>query len=120
MITREWVAQKLEESGKKKNKLAEALGLDPSIVTRMLSGERRISQAEAETIKNFFEDAVEEKSEEDDDTELDIKLLETAIESAFLLTRHVDLTFAEIAEQAAGAYAKAIKRRRSRRVKKPD
>jgi phage repressor protein C with HTH and peptisase S24 domain len=51
------IKRRLAETGRSQRELAEALGLDPSAVTRLLKGQRRLRLEEAEKADAFFGDA---------------------------------------------------------------
>lgn len=53
---REWIARGLEKPGKQKSKLAAALSLDPSAVTRILDGSRKIHLEEIPKITAYLGD----------------------------------------------------------------
>jgi len=53
-INRKWFFQKLNESGRSLRGLAKHLGRDPSAVSRMLSGARRMKLEEASEIAGFL------------------------------------------------------------------
>lgn len=51
---REWIAEGLKKAGKGKRKLADALGLDPSAVTRILDGSRQVKLHELPKIAAYL------------------------------------------------------------------
>lgn len=55
---KEWLQYGLAKKGKSGKALAECLGVQPSAVSRMLSGERRIFASELEAISRYIEEPV--------------------------------------------------------------
>lgn len=51
---REWISRGLQKSGKRKRGLADALKLDPSAVTRILDGSRRVQLREVAQIAAYL------------------------------------------------------------------
>jgi transcriptional regulator with XRE-family HTH domain len=54
MIDSEWFSRQLENEGRSMRDLAKALGLDPSSVSRMLRGERKMSADEQDGIALYL------------------------------------------------------------------
>ncbi|MBL0375311.1 helix-turn-helix transcriptional regulator [Rhizobium sp. KVB221] len=54
MIDSDWFYRQLEREGRSLRDMAKALGLDPSAVSRMLRGERKISAEEQDGIAKYF------------------------------------------------------------------
>lgn len=53
----EWIRQGLKKPGKTQRGIAQALGIDPSGVNRLLKGGRELKASEIEKIKSYLEDA---------------------------------------------------------------
>ncbi len=54
MIDSEWFYRQLEKDGRSVRAMARALGLDPSAVSRMLKGERKMSAEEQDGIADYL------------------------------------------------------------------
>lgn len=54
MIDSEWFYRQLEKEGRSLRAMARALGLDPSAVSRMLKGERKMSADEQDGIADYL------------------------------------------------------------------
>lgn len=54
MIDSEWFYRQLEKDGRSLRAMARALGLDPSAVSRMLKGERKMSADEQDGIADYL------------------------------------------------------------------
>ena len=54
MIDSEWFYRQLEKEGQSLRAMARALGLDPSAVSRMLKGERKMSAEEQDGIADYL------------------------------------------------------------------
>lgn len=54
MIDSEWFYRELEKDGRSLRAMARALGLDPSAVSRMLKGERKMSADEQDGIADYL------------------------------------------------------------------
>ncbi|MET3612072.1 transcriptional regulator with XRE-family HTH domain [Rhizobium aquaticum] len=54
MIDSEWFYRQLEKDGRSLRAMARALGLDPSAVSRMLKGERKMSADEQDGIAGYL------------------------------------------------------------------
>lgn len=50
----DWVASELKRTGKNKSGLAKALGVDPSQITRLLAGERKLKADEIARVQGYF------------------------------------------------------------------
>jgi len=57
---RNWIAEGLKKPGKGKRKLADALGVDPSAVTRILDGTRQVKLHELPKIAAYLEEPAPE------------------------------------------------------------
>ena len=55
-----WFHQQLEQRGESVRGLARFIGIDPSAVSRMLKGERKMSAEEQDQIPNFLSVNLEE------------------------------------------------------------
>ena len=54
-MDKEWIRDRLKKTGKSQRGLAEILGRDPSVVTKILKGEREIKASELPKIEKYFE-----------------------------------------------------------------
>lgn len=70
-----WVAAEFTRTGKKKNALAQRLGVDSAAITRITKGERDISAQEMTSIREFFghEARAEEKPEMEIIRQVDVR-----------------------------------------------
>lgn len=50
----EWIKEQLTQSGKSQRELADALGVDPSAVSRLLGGQRKLHDRELPLLMQFF------------------------------------------------------------------
>lgn len=58
----DWINSGLKKPGKTKRGLAKALGLDPSIITRIVQGRRRLKADELYDIADYLETPVPERT----------------------------------------------------------
>jgi transcriptional regulator with XRE-family HTH domain len=60
VINSDWFYQQLEAEGRSLRDMARSLGLDPSAVSRMLRGERKMSAEEQDGIAIYFGTSIDE------------------------------------------------------------
>ena len=58
----EWIRRGLEKPGKSQRGLAEALGIDPAGVTRLLQGKRQLKAAEIDKISRYLDEQIPTKA----------------------------------------------------------
>lgn len=110
---REWIAEGLKKPGKGKRKLANALDLDPSAVTRILDGSRQIKIHEIPKIAAYLGEmppGMEGFTSESDETEEDgatvpVKGHVGAGAQAYFLPQEVEL---DRVEAPAGSTAQTV------------
>jgi len=59
-VTPAWVEMMIDRTGMRKAAIADILGIDPSLFSRVLKGKRKIKPDEAEALIKIFADAHEE------------------------------------------------------------
>lgn len=60
LLDRDWFKERLDRIGKSQNAMARHLGRNPSAMSKMMSGERKMKLSEAERIARFIQEPIEE------------------------------------------------------------